>query len=56
MTKLQGWTLWRIAREAGVRPSIVQMWLDGRLISPFAQHRIRGTLVRMGFYNTRAGQ
>lgn len=56
MSKLQGWTPWRVARESGVSSSTIHMWLSNRLINPWSEWRIRQTLSWLGFANTRAGK
>ena len=38
------WPIWRVAREARVRPSSVYAYSQGRLLSGFAMHRIEEAL------------
>lgn len=48
MFELQGWTIHRVAREAGVKPPTIRNWLAGRLIDPWAERRIRSALSYLG--------
>lgn len=54
--KLQGWTLWRLARESGVSSETIFAWASGRLINPWSEHRLRQTLNWLGMAGTRSGQ
>ena len=41
-----GWSIGRLARDAGVRWKYVYAYLDGRMVSPFVDRRIKQALAR----------